>query len=280
MKIIIIITALLFTSIFSFAQNEITDTNSGADPLYILRTTNPAESFKISVDDRIGKIEYNQDETTDFHNFIFNINSSTSHYYHWRSNNSDLMKLRNNGTLYLNSSAPNHAGLNISFDQSTTNNGADVNLAIRTNSGSPIVDWYIQNWGGSYIFSRGSSNGKRDLFRIESNGDIVVPNGDAIIDGKLKSEEIMVEVMDVPDYVFADDYELSTLEETANYIEENHHLPEIPSATEMEANGMNVGEMNLLLLKKIEEITLHLIKMMEENKEMKKEIEELKLTKL
>ncbi|MCV9387468.1 hypothetical protein [Reichenbachiella ulvae] len=92
-----------------------------------------------------------------------------------------------------------------------------------------------------------------------------------LVDGSAAFEEVKVEVSgNWPDYVFADDYQLTTLEETAAYIEENHHLPEIPSAAEMEANGVELGEMNMLLLKKIEELTLHVI-------EQQKQIEELRL---
>ncbi|MEO9852047.1 MAG: hypothetical protein ABJH72_25580 [Reichenbachiella sp.] len=78
--------------------------------------------------------------------------------------------------------------------------------------------------------------------------------------GTIDAREVKVEIgAGAPDYVFADDYHLSTLEETATFIKENHHLPEIPSASQIEADGVNLGEMNMLLLKKIEELTLHLI---------------------
>ena len=62
-----------------------------------------------------------------------------------------------------------------------------------------------------------------------------------------------------PDYVFAEDYELPTLGEIEAYINTHKHLPEIPSAQEVEENGLTLGEMNALLLKKIEELTLHTI---------------------
>ncbi len=67
-----------------------------------------------------------------------------------------------------------------------------------------------------------------------------------------------------PDYIFAHDYKLPTLEQLRSYIEQNHHLPEVPSAKEMEADGLKVGEMNLLLLKKIEELTLYVIELKKE----------------
>ena len=66
-----------------------------------------------------------------------------------------------------------------------------------------------------------------------------------------------------PDYVFEPTYDLKPLAEIETYIKENKHLPEVPSAKEMEKNGVQLGEMNMLLLKKIEELTLHII---EQNK--------------
>lgn len=196
------------------------------------------------------------------------------------------------GSLALNTSDPNNAGLLVTFDKSTNNNGGDVHLTIDTNSGSPIVDWYVRNWGGSYVFNRGTNGGtgntvKRQLFRIETNGNIVVPQGNAIIDGRVNSEEVKVEVLDIPDYVFANDYELRSLEDTKAFITQNKHLPEIPSEKEIRANGgIELGDMNMRLLKKIEELTLYQIQLMERLEELesknaeidqlKKEIRELK----
>lgn len=71
------------------------------------------------------------------------------------------------------------------------------------------------------------------------------------------------------DYVFEDDYELPTLEEVEKHIVEKGHLKDIPSAAEVEENGIDVGEMNKLLLQKIEELTLYTI-------ELNKQVQELK----
>lgn len=71
------------------------------------------------------------------------------------------------------------------------------------------------------------------------------------------------------DYVFEKDYALPTLEDVEVYIRENGHLKDIPSAKEVEASGIELGEMNKLLLQKIEELTLYTIA-------LKKEVDELK----
>lgn len=62
-----------------------------------------------------------------------------------------------------------------------------------------------------------------------------------------------------PDYVFEDNYPLPSLHEVKQYIDEHKHLPEVPPAKDMEENGVDLGEMNMILLKKVEELTLYLI---------------------
>lgn len=78
--------------------------------------------------------------------------------------------------------------------------------------------------------------------------------------GTIKATEVKVDAGDnVPDFVFEDDYELKNLKELESFIKANKHLPDIPSAKEMEASGINLAEMNKLLLQKIEELTLYVI---------------------
>ncbi len=74
------------------------------------------------------------------------------------------------------------------------------------------------------------------------------------------------------DYVFEDDYSLPTLEEVECYIEENGHLPNVPSAKEVEEQGIEVGEMAKIQQEKIEELTLYVI---EQNKQLEKQAEEI-----
>lgn len=97
------------------------------------------------------------------------------------------------------------------------------------------------------------------------------------VEGKIGAREVNVIATNPwPDYVFEKDYKLLSLEEIKNYIDQNQHLPEIPSAKEVEKNGVNLGEMNALLLKKIEELTLYTIEMNKKMEEMKKESESAK----
>ncbi|WP_304064832.1 tail fiber protein [Pedobacter glucosidilyticus] len=103
------------------------------------------------------------------------------------------------------------------------------------------------------------------------------PDEKLTVKGKIHAEEVRVDLnVPGPDYVFEQDYQLKSLPEIQAFIKENKHLPEIPSAKEMEEKGINLSEMNMLLLKKVEELTLHLIKQNEEIKELKDEIKAIK----
>ncbi len=78
-----------------------------------------------------------------------------------------------------------------------------------------------------------------------------------------------------PDYVFAPTYELRSLTEVARYIQENRHLPEVPSAAEVEREGMSLVEMNTIAIKKIEELTLYLIEQNNRLEQQEKMLEAL-----
>lgn len=97
------------------------------------------------------------------------------------------------------------------------------------------------------------------------------------VTGKIIAEEVKVQLTsNWPDYVFAEDYELLSLKETATFIEENKHLPGVPSAYEVaNENGIMVGEMNRVLLEKIEELYLHVIDLERDNAKLKDMINRL-----
>ena len=91
-------------------------------------------------------------------------------------------------------------------------------------------------------------------------GTTTIPSGYKLaVDGHIRTREIRVDQDTWPDYVFTEDYKLPTLEEIKKHIEKKGHLPNMPSAKEVETNGIELGEMNRLLLEKIEEMTLYLL---------------------
>ncbi|MCL9806433.1 hypothetical protein NAT51_12925 [Flavobacterium amniphilum] len=85
------------------------------------------------------------------------------------------------------------------------------------------------------------------------------------VDAKIEAKEIKVTLTPTADFVFEEDYNLPKLEDVEKHIKEKKHLPEIASAKEMEKEGVNVGEFQIKLLQKIEELTLYTI---EQNKKI------------
>jgi len=98
-------------------------------------------------------------------------------------------------------------------------------------------------------------------------------------DGGLYCTSVRVRIkqnIPIPDFVFKPSYELMPLSEVKEYVTLNSHLPNIPSEKEIRENGLSIDEMQLKLLQKIEELTLYMIQLDEENKVLKTEIENLK----
>ncbi|MGQ7855242.1 hypothetical protein ACUN24_13490 [Pedobacter sp. WC2501] len=134
--------------------------------------------------------------------------------------------------------------------------------------------------GGFAFYSYNNASQEKQLLRLMGNGNvgigIATPYEKLSVNGNIRAKEIKVEARDWPDYVFEEGYQVGTLEGLESYIKANKHLPEIPSAKEVQENGIALGEMNKLLLKKVEEITLYLIQKDREMIMIKKELETLK----
>lgn len=162
--------------------------------------------------------------------------------------------------------------------------GGDVVL---NSGGSVFFDGNYNYGAGNYIrpvaantqafFTSGA-----ERMRIASNGNVGIgttlaanPNNYKLaVNGLIGAKEVKVENTSTtwPDYVFSSDYKLKPLLELEQYINENKHLPEVPSASDIAVNGQALGEMNVLLLKKVEELTLYII-------ELKKVVDSLKAEK-
>ncbi len=146
-----------------------------------------------------------------------------------------------------------------------------------TNTSDMIGFVSFQAQGAEKGYVGYGSNGSDNLHLVNQDGELYLSgskatiNTNTIINGNLEAKKVKVTATpgSVPDYVFQPNYKLSTLNELEAYIKANSHLPNIPNAKEIETNGQNVGELQLKLLEKIEELTLYVI-------ELKKEIDHLK----
>ena len=129
-------------------------------------------------------------------------------------------------------------------------------------------------WGDDCVVigTEAGSDLWKGLFYFYNNGKIGIntstPQNELDVNGTIRAKEIRVE-SDWADFVFKKGYNLPTLKEVKRHIDENGTLPGVPSEKEVKANGVNLAETDVLLLQKIEELTLYII-------DLKQEIEDLK----
>lgn len=131
---------------------------------------------------------------------------------------------------------------------------------------------HISNNGSVNLLNFAEFNGAPQVWIGDHKPTGSYANFNFAVEGKVVAQSIYVIASGSPnwaDYVFAPGYKLPKLSDVESYYKTNQHLPEIPSAKEVAENGINVGDMNVLLLKKIEELTMYMV-------EQQKEIEKLK----
>jgi hypothetical protein len=133
-----------------------------------------------------------------------------------------------------------------------------------------ISNGTTHDWDSSRATGILASNSEIGLW-VHNNGNVRLgkysssaPRVKLAVDGSIEAKEVKITSAPGADFVFDEDYYLRDLQEVESFIKENKHLPEIPSATEMEASGVNLAEMNKLLLMKVEELTLYMIELRNE----------------
>lgn len=125
----------------------------------------------------------------------------------------------------------------------------------------------------------GSLGSPVDGTQVDPDQIVMFSNGDIFSKGRICSRYMRVSIdnpCSAPDYVFENNYKLMPLNEVDVYIKKYKHLPEVPSALEFHQNGMDVAEMNFIMLKKVEELTLHLIEVDKRLQTVERENAELK----
>lgn len=128
--------------------------------------------------------------------------------------------------------------------------------------------------GGSISFN---TNDNTEKMRISYNGNVGIgiahPLNKLDVNGTIHSKSVLIDLNGWSDYVFKPTYRLPALSEVKAYIDQNQHLPEVPSEEEITKSGLNVSEMNKLLMKKVEELTLYLIENERKDQEKDKLLE-------
>ena len=146
----------------------------------------------------------------------------------------------------------------------------DLNIGY---SGQPARAIRLHDVPGSALLKLQSAGDKQWTFSVEnrSSGSVIFdaaiavgigvsnPQSALAVNGTIKCKEVEVTLSGFPDYVFKDGYDLMSLDELEAFIETNGHLPNMPKESEVIENGMGLAEMNVKLVEKVEELTLHTI---------------------
>jgi hypothetical protein len=140
--------------------------------------------------------------------------------------------------------------------------------------------WRIGRPSGTYDFEIYNSNLSTSSLLVQSStGNVGIGTTNTgpyklAVEGTIGARKVKVtQINPWADYVFNDDYLLLPLNKLEKYIQQNKHLPEVPSAAEVEKNGLDLGENQAVLLKKIEELTLYVIELKKENEKMNEKLE-------
>jgi hypothetical protein len=218
---------------------SIDDTTNGRTPFTIEAN---ARSHSLYVDDggRIG-----------------NRTSTPSVEFHSIDGDTPTLRLQQDGSSGFAPQTWDVAGNETNFFVRDVTNGST--LPFRIQPGAPSSAIFIESSTGDVGLGTSSPQDSLHIQTTNSasdNATIRYVNGDG--------------PLNVPDYVFAPDYDLMTLDELETFVTVNRHLPNVPSAAEMETEGVNMTKLQFSLLEKVEELTLYTL-------ELKKELEALKL---
>jgi hypothetical protein len=164
--------------------------------------------------------------------------------------------------------------------------GAGVHPDSRAIIGFKAAENWTPTTNGTFITFETTPNGstsRQRVMTVDQSGMVSIgtnaPTHPLTVNGAIRAKEIIVDT-GWADYVFAPDYRLAPLSEVEQHIKQCRRLPDVPSAQEVAEKGVSVGESQALLLRKVEELTLHLIAQEKEMARLRSEVVELKASRV
>lgn len=159
-------------------------------------------------------------------------------------------------------------------------NGGWVPLAVTGNDLTVNKLQPMTNEWSLYVGEPITANSAVAALNVKENGYVGVgtrsPQSELSVAGTVTAKKVKVLATGWPDFVFEEGYPLPDLSEVAKFIADKKHLPGIPSASQIEQGGHDIGEMNSKLLQKIEELTLYLIEEQKQRKKLEETVKALK----
>lgn len=203
------------------------------------------------------------------------IGTSSNHALRFTTNGVGKLSIYPAGEVVVGSNATGAFGkftvetLNNSYGISHLGEGGNI-LATRMGGTSAGIGTFSPT--NMRIFS----NGLSAMFINAANGNVGIgidfPTNKLEVNGTIRSKELVVETANWPDYVFDDGYQLPSLNDVEQFIRQNKHLPNFPSAKSLEDKGLPVGDTQKKMMEKIEELTLYIIQQQKEIDLLKKQL--------
>jgi hypothetical protein len=210
----------------------------------------------------------------DLHYYNLGLDNNNEFYISKKNSTDQAFKINAAGNVGIGLSNPTHL-LEIASPLGSTVFDA-ANIGFTRNSYNYIT---ASDSLGSLVFRTGGSGNARMIISPTGNigiGTLITTNYKLTVEGAIAARKIRVtQSSGWADFVFEPGYKLVSLEETACFIKANKHLPDVPTASEVAKGGQDLGDMNRILLQKVEELTLHLIEINEKSKQQQEMINQL-----